>query len=173
MVGKGSKTMAKYDPADIAAVEAQVIAMADAAKISGKTTVFFDTRVMFNAMKFSKMTRAQFTAQVAEQLTGSAFHKKYGDWVACEYECEMWVMVRLAAPGDLQAVNDSTRNMFYNTTTRSAKRKQTKTITIDAPADMSADDINAALRAFQDRKNNTGSIADLHNEDLRREHHAN
>lgn len=168
--------MAKYDHADIAKVETQVLAMVDAAKIAGKTTVFFDTKVMFAALKFSKMTRAQFTAQVAEQLTGSTFHKKYGDWVACEYECEVWVMVRLAAPGDLQAVNDSTRNMFYNTTTRNTKRKQTKTVTIDAPADMSAEDINAALRAFQDRKNNTGNtgnIADLHNEDLRRAHHAN
>lgn len=144
--------MAKYDPADIAAVETQVIAMLEAAKIAGKTTVFLDTRAMFNVLKFSKMTRAQFTAQIAEQLAGTALHKKFGDWVACEYECEIWVMVRLAAPGDLQSINDNTRNLFYNTTTRNAKRKQTKTVTIDAPADMSADDINKAIALFHDRK---------------------
>lgn len=110
--------MAKYDPADIAKIEVQVNAMLEAAKIAGKTTVFFDTRAMFNAMKFSKLTRNQFGEQICDQLTGTPTHRKYGDWVACEYECEVWVMVRLAAPGDLQSINDEGRNLFYNTGTR-------------------------------------------------------
>jgi hypothetical protein len=131
--------MAKYDPADNTKVETQVLAMMEAAKIAGKTTVFFNTKTMFNALKFSKMTRNQFTDQVCEQLTGSSFHKKWGDWVACEYECEIWVLYRLAAPGDLQSINDEGRNLFYNTETQiKRKAKNRHVLNLDIPEGMDA-----------------------------------
>lgn len=129
--------MAKYDNADITKVETQVLAMVNAAKTAGKATVFFDTKAMFSVLKFSKMTRKQFTDQVCEQLTGSDFHKKYGDWVACEYECEIWVLVRLAAPGDKQSVYDDGRNLFYNTEVRS-KRKKPAVLNLNIPEGMDA-----------------------------------
>lgn len=132
--------MAKYDPTDIAKVETQVLSMVDAAKIANKTTVFFNIRAMFSAMKFSKLTRNQFGEQICDQLTGTNFHKKYGDWVACEYECEVWVLTRLAAPGELQSINDDARNLFYNTSTRNKAKKQM--VSVEIPAD--ADPVKAA-----------------------------
>jgi hypothetical protein len=134
--------MAKYDPADTAKVETQVLAMVEAAKIAGKTTIFFDTRAMFSAMKFSKLTRNQFGEQLCDQLTGSTFHKKYGDWVACEYECEVWVMTRLAAPGALLSINDEGRNLFYNTNTRNKVKAKKQMVSVEIPAD--ADPVKAA-----------------------------
>lgn len=129
--------MAKYDDADITKVETQVLAMVNAAKIAGKTTVFFDIRAMFGVLKVSKMTRKQFSEQICEQLTGSDFHKKYGDWVACEYECEVWVLIRLAAPGDTQSVHDEGRNLFYNLEVHS-KRKKPAVLNMAIPEGMDA-----------------------------------
>jgi hypothetical protein len=139
--------MAKYDPADIAKVETQVLAMLEAAKIAGKTTVFFNTKTMFNAMQFSKLTRKQFTEQICDQLTGTPTHKKYGDWIACEYEMEMWVMTRLAAPGDLQSINDEGRNLFYNTDTRNKTKAIKQTVSVEIPA---GDDPVAAVALMQE-----------------------
>lgn len=127
----------KYDPADLEKVETQVIAMVQAARIAGKTTVFFDYRRMFNAMKFSKLTRAQFGEQIGEVLAGTGFHKKWGDWVAGEYEMEVHFLTRLAAPGDLQSINDEGRNLFYNTETRS-KRKKPSVLSLAIPEGMDA-----------------------------------
>lgn len=127
----------KYDPADLEKVETQVLAMVNAAKIAGKTTVFFDYRRMFSAMKFSKLTRAQFGEQIGEVLAGSGFHKKWGDWVSGEYEMEIHFLTRLAAPGDLQSINDEGRNLFYNTPTRS-KRKKPAVLNLDIPEGMDA-----------------------------------
>lgn len=139
----------RYDQADLDKVEVMMTELVKSTLNSGKTTAFYNALDLFREQKFSRLTHKQFDEQLGEVLAGSEFHKNYGDWITCEYECNIRVLVQLAAAGDKQSINDADRNHFINTETRDARKKPVRRLqnmSIAVPADM---DPNVAVQLAQ------------------------
>ncbi len=133
------KSMPKYDNADLVKVEEAMLEIVKATVESGKTTAFFDSGELLAKLKFSRLTRNQFHEQLSEVLCGSAFHREFGDWITGEYESNRRFLVRLAAPGEKQSINDPENHFFYNLEIRDKPKKKTQFVSVEIPADADPD----------------------------------
>ncbi|MFA7287232.1 MAG: hypothetical protein WC052_06225 [Patescibacteria group bacterium] len=117
---------------------------------SGKDICFFDINAFCASLKLSHLSKAQYHDTFTDILTGSDVHKVYGDWVTCEYEMNIRVLVQLSKAGETQSVYDDKNYFatFGDETIRRAFPTKQKMM-VDVPADMSVEDVQAAIHAYQ------------------------
>lgn len=141
---------------------------------AGKTICFFDLNDFCASLKLSHLRKDQYHNEVSEVLTGKAVHQKFGDWVTCEYESSVRVLVQLAKAGELQSVCDEEKNHFAVYGSAGIRRSfPVKTTQIVVPANLTEEEAQKAVMQYADTKRNSGNVADLHDEDIRREEERN
>lgn len=125
---------------------------------SEKTVCFFDIHAMCASLKLSHLAKSQYHETFSDILTGAHIHKEYGDWVTCEYESNVRVLVQLAKAGETQSVCDEKKNYFARYGDKDSIRvafpvRRKKTLRVDVPSDMSEEDVQAAIDAFRKTAN--------------------
>lgn len=149
------------NPADVSKMADGVKVVLDIAMRQGKSRAFVKTRDFFELMKFSQLRLAKFSEELADYMTTTEAHKRFGEWVFTEYGDGYSVFVELARKGEpsgLDAHTDRDDSYFLPVTGRGMTHFNSLQHLIDA----NAEDAAAA------RKRNFGNVADMHDEDIRR-----
>lgn len=124
--------------ADRIKMEKAVVVLLQEVIATGKQICFFDLGEFCAALKFSHLRKDKFHDEFSEVLTARDVHKKYGDWITCEYEGNKRVLVQLAKAGEKQSICDEEKNHFAigaETIRRSYPVKKQK-LTVEIPASL-------------------------------------
>lgn len=106
---RNERTFANADNAKVYAGVCEVLASTTAAN---KVICFFSLSKFFETLHLSHLRKAHFNEAFADVLSFSEIHRTYGEWNICEYEGDVVILFRSAAPGEPQAINAETSHIM-------------------------------------------------------------
>jgi hypothetical protein len=149
------------NPADVAKMADGVKVVLEIAMRQGKTRAFVKTRDFFELMKFSNLRLVKFSEELADYMTTTEAHKRFGEWIFTEFGDGYSVFVEMAKKGEPSGLDAHAQRddaYFLPSTGRGMTHFNSLQHLIDANAEDKA----------AERKRNFGNVADMHDEDIRR-----
>lgn len=148
---------------DLVKLEAAVIAMIEETVAAGKTVCMFNQSKLLQSLHVSSLKIRHISSEISEILAGAYISNTYGTWETGEYESDMRYLVRLAERNQLA---DVAHYVEHKAVPREARRRA---CTLEVPKGISADKAQQLLEQACSQFLNSGNVADLHDEDLRRQ----
>lgn len=149
--------------ADLKKLETAVAAMIEETVAAGKTLCLFDQHKLLLSLRVSSLKIRHVHAEIHDVLSGRAFCSKYGEWVTGERESDSRYLVRLVARR--QPVEET---MHFITHATPPREERMRSYTLEVPKGISEEQAQQLLTQACSNLRNSGNVADLHDEDLRK-----
>uniref|UniRef100_A0AB39CEG1 Uncharacterized protein n=1 Tax=Pseudomonas phage HRDY3 TaxID=3236930 RepID=A0AB39CEG1_9VIRU len=136
--------MTKFDRADHDKIQAAVFDLTRETIDAGKDRAVFHISHLFQALKFSRMSRNAFPAALMDVPSGTDFCKMFGDWIIAEVGDDQYVLIKLGERENPWYDAEE----FYKKNYRVAApvRKKPNVVKIDLPEGMTPEQAREAVR---------------------------
>ena len=149
---------------DMIKLENAAIKLIEETLASGKTLCLFDQHKLLLSLQVSSLKIRHMHSELSDVLSGTAICRKYGQWATGEHESDVHYLVRLCEPK--QSVEELALYIEHKAPERAARRRVYQ---LEVPKEISADQAQKFLDQVCSQFLNSGNVADLHDEDIRRQ----
>lgn len=149
---------------DMHKLEAAVIKMIEETLADGKDVCLFNQHSLLLSMQVSSLKSRHMHTEISDMLSGASICNKYGIWATGEHESDVRYMVRLAKPK--QGIESVSYHAIHTPQPRTDRKNQ---FTLEVPKGISEEQAQHFITVACSTYLNTGNVADMHDEDLRRQ----
>lgn len=150
--------------ADMTKLSNAAIKMIEETLASGKTMCLFDQHKLLASLRVATLKIRHMHSELSDILTGSVICRKYGEWVTGEHESDVRYLVRLTEPKQ-----DITEVSVFIKHDAPPRAERPRVFSLEVPRGITEEQAQAFLNQAVATYRNTGNVADLHDEDIRRQ----